>query len=101
MIIKVEHFLSKRKNRVGKAIIEFEPSDGILADFNLIGFSICENEKQELYVQFPASINEAEGNQPKSFYFLRPRNPKAIEELENKILDVYDKVRNFSNKIVI
>lgn len=82
----------KKGNRIAKGAIEFEESDGILAGFHLVGFTICEDEKQALFVMFPAST--AKGltkEENKTFFFLRPnRGMEQIEKLESLILDAYD-----------
>ena len=88
MKIKIEPFLMKKGNRVAKAAIEF--SDGVLAGFHLVGFTICDDAEKGLFVLFPASIIKKEDGGSKPFFFLRPRNENQIGELETAILDTYD-----------
>jgi hypothetical protein len=90
MEIKVEPFMIKKGNRVGKAAIKF--TDGILKDFHLVGFTICDDEKKGLFVLFPASIrkNEHDSGKSQTFFFLRPGNDDQIAKLETAILDVYE-----------
>lgn len=99
--IKVEPFMIKKGNRVGKASIEF--LDGSLQGFHLIGFTICDDEKKGMYVMFPASIyqkknesNQSNNVKPRPFYFLRPQKDEDLETLQNKILDVYDSMTSAS-----
>lgn len=93
MKIKVEKFLMKQGNRVGRAAIEFEPSDGSLAGFLLLGFTICDEEKG-MFVLFPASIQNRKDSdteeKQRPYFFLRPQAPDVIERLENEILDIYE-----------
>ena len=91
MKIKVEQFLMKQGNRVGKAAIEFESSDGVLAGFHLVGFTICDDTEKGMFILFPAAVTgkkDGESNRP--YFFLRPNEPNALERLENEILDVYE-----------
>lgn len=102
MKIKVEPFLRKKGNRVGKAAIEFESADGILAGFLLVGFTICDDEAKGLFVLFPA-VDKIEkvgdANKKRTFFFLRPNSDNLIGNLENLILDQYESmVGKFSNK---
>ncbi len=91
MKIKVEKFLMKQGNRVGKAAIEFGEADGSLAGFHLVGFTICDDEKKGLWVLFPAavSMNSQPSGSERRYFFLRPSTPEALERLENEILDIY------------
>ena len=91
MRIKVEPFLMKKGNRVAKAAIEFEATDGLLAGFHLVGFTICDDAEKGTFVLFPAVTEkgETEGKR-RTFFFLRPSADDDIEKLENLILDVYD-----------
>lgn len=89
MKIKIEPFLIKRGNRVGKGAIEFD--EPLLKSWHLVGFTICNDTAKGLYVLFPASIIKKEsGNKP--FFFLRPPNSQALADLEDKILDEYEKM---------
>lgn len=91
MKIKVEPFLMKRGNRLGNAAIEFEATDGILAGFQLVGFTICDDAEKGLFVLFPAStvINHM-AETKKTFFFLRPSNDEQLGKLESLILDQYE-----------
>lgn len=83
----------KRGNKLAKAAIEFESIDGILAGFHLVGFTICEDEKKELFVFFPASISKTlDDKRNQTFFFLRPENPEQLSVLESLILDKYEDV---------
>lgn len=87
--IKVEPFLMKKGNRVAKAAIEF--SDGILAGFHMVGFTICDDKEKGLFVLFPASIvRKDETGATKPFFFLRPDNEEDLGRLEEAILDIYE-----------
>ena len=93
MKIKVEKFLMKQGNRVGKAAIEFTKEDGILAGFHLVGFTICDDNEKGMFILFPAAITPKgkdgkEGTRP--YFFLRPSEPNVLADLENAILDVYE-----------
>ena len=98
MKIKVEAFLMKKGNRVAKAAIEFESSDGILAGFHLIGFTICDDAEKGLFILFPASIikDKSDGS-TKPFFFLRPGDDSSLEKLEGAILDVYESMTSRLN----
>lgn len=101
MKIKVEPFMMKKGNRVGKAAIEFEANDGVLAGFHLVGFTICDDEKDGVFILFPSSIvKKDENGKTKPYFFLRPSNPDQLENLSNAILDVYDSMvaNKFSNR---
>lgn len=88
MRIKVEPFLMKQGNRVGKAAVEF--TDGILAGFHLVGFTICD-DAQGMYVLFPASMgNKKDGEQQRTYFFLRPNGEGLLDKLQDAILDVYE-----------
>ena len=100
MKLKIEPFLMKKGNRVAKAAIEFDESDSLLNGFHLVGFTICEDEQKGLFVLFPASMRKDEKTGNKTFFFLRPNNDEQIGELENKILDEYDKMMNFNNPVM-
>lgn len=95
MKIKVEPFLMKKGNRVGKAAIEF--TDGILKGFNLVGFTICDDPEKGLFILFPASIVKT-GDQQKPFFFLRPTADNLLDDLQDAILDVYESM-TFSNRV--
>lgn len=101
MKIKVEQFLMKQGNRVGKAAIEFESTDGLLAGYHLLGFTICDDDDKGMFVLFPAAVtNRADSktgaNRP--FFFLRPASPEALDKLENEILDIYESMTGAFNK---
>ncbi len=90
----------KQGNRVGKAGIEFESSDGCLAGFTLLGFTICE-DPDRIFVLFPAAItnkkdNETGSNRP--FFFLRPSTNELLTKLEGEILDIYESMAGGINK---
>ncbi len=98
MKIKVEPFLMKKGNRLGKAAIEFD--EGLLKGFQMVGFTICEDKEKGLFVLFPASTikrNNVVEADNKPFFFLRPNNPNQIAELESLILDVYDSMTGSIN----
>lgn len=81
----------KKGNRVAKAAIEFEPNDGLLAGFHLVGFTICDDpEKDGLFVLFPAVNAHNKDGDGRTFFFLRPSQENMIRDLEEKILDVYE-----------
>lgn len=89
MKIKVEKFLMKQGNRVGKAAIEF--TDGCLSGFHMVGFTICDDPQKGMFVLFPAAVTgkkEGESNRP--YFFLRPSEPDVLARLENEILDVFE-----------
>lgn len=89
MKIKVEPFLMKKGNRVAKAAIEF--SEGALAGFHMVGFTICDDKEKGLFVLFPASIVRKEENgATKPFFFLRPGSDEDLNKLESAILDIYE-----------
>ena len=91
MEIKVEKFLMKQGNRVGKAAIKF--TDGILNGFHLVGFTICDDPtKGGLFVLFPATKTAGfkEGEKDRNYYFLRPDNSTRIADLETLILDEFE-----------
>jgi len=91
MKIKVEPFLMKKGNRVAKAAIEFNESEGILSGFHMVGFTICDDKEKGLFVLFPASIvRKDENGTTKPFFFLRPGNDEDLGKLEEAILDVYE-----------
>jgi hypothetical protein len=89
MRIKVEPYLMKKGNRVAKAAIEFDRTDGVLAGFHMIGFTICDDNEKGLFVLFPASTIKV-GDETRPFFFLRPDNEERIGQLESAILDVYE-----------
>lgn len=95
MKINVEKFLTKKGNRVGKAAIEFEHSDGVLAGFSLVGFTICDDTEKGLFILFPSSIIKNRNNpeESKPFFFLRPSTDELLDKLETAILDEYDRVK--------
>lgn len=90
MRIKVEPFLMKKGNRVAKAAIEFEPTDGQLAGFHLVGFTICDDAEKGLFVLFPAVQAKSKDGDNRTFFFLRPSADDQIATLEGQILDVYE-----------
>lgn len=102
MKIKVMPFLTKQGNRVGKAAIEFE--EGILAGFNLMGFTICDDNDKGKFVLFPCSLvnpddiksGKVSGDKVRPYFFLRPEHPEALDRLEDAILDVYDSMTAFN-----
>ena len=88
--IKVEKFLMKQGNRVGKAAIEFK-GDGPLSGFHLVGFTICDDPQKGMFVLFPAATTGKKGEaDSRPYFFLRPDNPEKLNDLQDKILDVYD-----------
>jgi hypothetical protein len=97
MKIKVEAFLMKKGNRVAKAAIEFEGTDGLLAGFHLVGFTICDDAEKGLFVLFPASIVKKVEGESKPFFFLRPSGEGQIEKLEALILDTYESMTGFNS----
>lgn len=88
----------KKGNRVAKAAIEFESTDGVLANFHLIGFTICDDSEKGLFILFPASIvkNKNDDKNTKPFFFLRPNDDSQLARLESAILDVYDEMIKFN-----
>jgi len=103
MRIKVERFLLKQGNRVGKAAVEF--TEGVLQGFHLVGFTICDDPaKGGLYVLFPSTTagGKREGDKERQFFFLRPDNPIRLDDLQQLILDEYeDPKRNFNSPRII
>jgi len=97
MKIKVEPFLMPKKFKVGRAAIEFESSDGILAGFYLVGFDIMVDDKNQTYVRFPSSVNISKAGSRSIWYFLRG-NAEILEKLEHEILDVYETMIDNSGK---
>lgn len=94
----------RKGNRVAKAAIEFEDSDGLLKGFHLVGFTICDDADKGLFVLFPASmmstrVNKGNETQNKTFFFLRPQREEQIQELEDAILDVYDSMVGFKPQV--
>lgn len=101
MKIKVGPFLMKKGNRLAKAAIEFDENDSFLAGFHMIGFTICEDEKKNLFVLFPSSTVTKKGDETKKgwpYFFLRPDNDTRLAKLENAILDVYENMMSSSVK---
>lgn len=89
MKIKVEPFLMKQGNRVGKAAIEF--TDGALKGLHLVGFTICDDPQKGMFVLMPAAVTgKKDGERDRPYFFLRPTDPDAIGRLENEILDAYE-----------
>lgn len=92
MKIKIMPFLQKKGNRVAKGSIEF--TTDILAGFQLIGFTICDDTEKGLYVLFPCAMVTPRGgdetDKKKPYFFLRPSEPGLLEKLETLILDTYD-----------
>jgi hypothetical protein len=93
MQIKVMPFLSKKGNRVAKGAIEFDgafdPQNNVLAGFQFVGFTICDDKEKGLFVLFPSSTVTREGN-TKPYFFLRPSEDKMLDRLQDAILDVYE-----------
>ena len=89
MRIKIEKFMFKQGNRVGKAAIEF--TDGVLKGFHLVGFTICDDPaKGGLFVLFPSTkTNFKEGEKERNYFFLRAESD-LVWDLGQKILDEYD-----------
>lgn len=101
MKIKIEKFLMKQGNRVGKAAIEFEQTDGLLAGFHLFGFTICDDDDKGMFVLFPAAITNKKDSVTganRQFFFLRSPNRNLVEKLENEILDIYESMTGPFNK---
>lgn len=102
MTIKVEKFLLKQGNRVGKAAIEF--TDGILKGYHLVGFTICDDPaKGGLFVLFPATTaggrKDKEGNKvekDRPYFFLRPSAPELLDDLQTLILDEFEGIGKFN-----
>jgi len=89
--IKVEKFLLKQGNRVGKAAVEF--TDGVLKGFHLVGFTICDDPaKGGLFVLFPATTagGKREGEKERPYFFLRPSDPALLDDLQQLILDEFE-----------
>jgi hypothetical protein len=97
MKIKVESFLMKKGNRVGKAAIQFEETDGFLAGWHLVGFTICDDPEKGLFVLFPASIVKRAEGETKPFFFLRPSGENMVGDLEALILDTYESMTGSFN----
>lgn len=93
MKIRVMPFLQKKGNRVAKAAIEF--SDGALAGFQLVGFTICDDSEKGLFVLFPSSIIKRETD-TRPYFFLRPSTDDGLDNLQNAILDVYETMVGFN-----
>lgn len=104
MKIKVEPFLIKKGNRVAKAAIEFSQAEIPLANFHLVGFTICDDKEKGLFVLFPASIvRKDENGATKPFFFLRPNNETDLSKLEEAILDIYESMvapRQFNTPVL-
>lgn len=94
MKIKVEKFLMKQGNRVGKAAIEFQKTDGNgeLAGFHLVGFTVCDDPVDGMFILFPAAVTpkDKDGKSTRPYFFLRPTEPNALARLENAILDAFE-----------
>src|SRR5258706_15200362 len=88
--IRIMPFLQKKGNRVAKGAIEFDSGDAVLSDFQLVGFTICDDKEKGLFVLFPSSIIKRAEGDTKPFFFLRPTSDSALDRLENAILDVYE-----------
>lgn len=99
MKIKIEPFLMRKGNKLAKAAIEFEQTDGLLAGWHLVGFTICEDAERGLFVLFPASITKSPTESNKTYFFLRPKNDEQLGILENLILDTYESMIAFNNPI--
>jgi len=97
MKIKIETYLMKKGNRVGKAAVEFESTDGFMAGFHLVGFTICEDDEKKLFVLFPSSRIKTD-KEERNFFFLRPQNENRLDELEDLIISAYlNATRPFNN----
>lgn len=102
MVIKVEKFLLKQGNRVGKAAVEF--TDGPLKGFHLVGFTICDDPaKGGLFVLFPATTaggkKDKDGNKvekERPYFFLRPERPELLDDLQTLILDEFEGIGKFN-----
>lgn len=94
-ILVMPFTFGKKDNKVGKAAIEF--NSGPLAGSNMVGFTICEDKEKKLYVQFPSSLAKRVNGEQKPYYFIRPKTPTMLEDLENAILDVYDSMIAFNS----
>jgi hypothetical protein len=73
--------------KLAEAAIEF--NEGILIDIRLIGFTIHE-DASGLFVMFPSYIHK-KGEDTITFSFLRAMQPNALNILEDKILDEYER----------
>jgi hypothetical protein len=98
MRIKVEPFLMKKGNRVAKAAIEF--TDGVLAGFHMVGFTICEEKDKKLTVMFPSSIARREDNGVTKPYFFLRGSQELINKLEQDILDQYESMTGFNRPVL-
>lgn len=95
VVIKVMPFLQKKGNRVAKGAIEFA-GENALAGFQLVGFTICDDEKKGLFVLFPSSIVKREETS-KPYFFLRPSAEGQLDKLQDAILDVYESMTGSFN----
>jgi hypothetical protein len=101
--IKIESFLIRHGNRVGKASVEF--TEFPLAGLQMVGFTICDEPQKGMYVMFPAAVNDKkgkDGERSRPYFFLRPTGltPDALSNLENAILDEFEKVtaKKYANR---
>ena len=85
--IRVEPFMIKKGNRVGRAAVKF--NNPPLKGFHLVGFTICDEPGKGLFVLFPSSKSKS-GDKDFNYYFLKPDDPTFVENLEQKILDIYE-----------
>lgn len=90
--------LHKDGNKLAHAALEF--SD--FPNFQLQGFTICEDEQKRLFVLFPSTkTRNKQTGQTRMWFFLRPtvdNKDEVITELENQILDVYETMTGAFNK---
>lgn len=93
-ILVMPFTFGKKGNKVGKAAIEFH--SGPLAGSIMVGFTICEDREKKMYVQFPSSLVKRADGEQKPYYFLRPKSPTMLDDLENAILDAYDSMVAFN-----
>lgn len=93
--IKVEPFMMRMGIRVGKAAVEF--TDGPLAGFHLVGFTICEDDRGYT-VQFPAAMPDKREVGKKPYFFLRPEDPTLLDRLEDEIIELYKNQIGIINK---
>lgn len=96
MKIKVMPFLQKKGNRVGQAAIEFmDESDDFMRGSQIVGFTICDDPKDGLFVLFPSTtINNEKGK--RQYYFIWQLVPGFIDNLQTAILDAYESMIGFN-----
>ncbi len=77
-----------RTKKLAEASVEF--TEGLLKGFNLIGFTVNENE-QGLFVLFPCYIHKDPITEKKTFFhFLWAVQDGALARLEEEILDKFE-----------